>query len=134
MRRNSTLIGAGMVAIAIFTVTACGSGEGDGPTRSQFLEKGNAICRETKSQIRRATSGGQAIGRPSSKQDLDRLARTVLIPHLEQQVQKLRRLQAPASDRDAVRRLTDSLQAAVSQSRRKPITFGPAIASPYAQP
>lgn len=117
--------------IAVLVLTACGSSNA---TRSQFLHKGNAICRDAKADIRRAIRKGPRVGRLPARAFLNRVARKTLIPRLEHQVAALRRLPAPPEDAGTLRDLLDSLQSALEHSKRRPFTFGLAKDSPYATP
>jgi len=117
--------------IALLALTACGGGDGTDDPRSEYLDKGNAICRDAKADIRRAVRQGSGAEEPTS---LNQVARQTVIPRLEGQLTALRQLPVPPADASILRELLGSLQSALEQSMRQPFTFGPAEDSPFATP
>ena len=123
-----------LAAIALLALAGCGDGSGE-ESRSDFVREGNAICRDAKTDIRRAISRRMVDPRElAARAYLERVARETLIPRLERQLRQLRGLPIPPGDEGSLRELLGALEAALERSQRKPFTFGPAKNSPYAKP
>jgi hypothetical protein len=125
------------VAVAATAVVAAGCGGGSSSTttstagaqgatlsKSQFLAKGNAICKKGNQAIQKAAA--QQFPRngpkPSASQIQDFAAKTV-IPNIQEQVTAIKALPAPTGDEAQVTAITDAAQSALDKAKQDPASI-----------
>ncbi|HEV2975772.1 MAG TPA: hypothetical protein VGX69_12395 [Solirubrobacteraceae bacterium] len=111
---------SGVVALAVtlalgLVVGGCGSSKS--PTsrstttaalsKPQFLAQGNAICAQGNQSLGAAD---KALGNQPSKAQITRFVASTFAPDIQRQIDGLRALNAPSSDRAAVSNMLDTAQ------------------------
>jgi hypothetical protein len=122
---------AGLSLLAILSlalaISACGSSSSDTTTtaalsKSEFLKKGNAICAKGNKKINQI--GAQTFSKnkkPTSAQLKQFTAQAV--PLIQQQIDGVKALGAPAGDSAKVNQITSEAQAALDKVKNNPQTF-----------
>lgn len=101
-----------LVHLALATAVACGGGNGE---KERFVERANAICRETNLRLQ----GYARTSPPDATSSTDLVARYI-VPALEDEIHKLRALEAPSSDRDEIEEILTERQSAVNHLKARP--------------
>jgi hypothetical protein len=141
-----------MMAVATTAVVVAGCGGGSTTTttsagasgatgaqgaplsKSQFLAKGNAICKKGNQAIQKAASQQFPKGgpKPSASQIQDFATKTV-IPNIQEQVTAIKALPAPSGDEAKVTAITDAAQAAIDKAKQDPTSITGNGPGPFAQ-
>jgi hypothetical protein len=137
---SNRLIPVLLIALGLALLGAgCGSSKKDSSTTSasksgsasiskkDFLKKGNAICKAGNKQINAQGKKlfGGLKGKPSTSQ-MTRFTKKVLIPSVQQQVDKIRALGAPKGDEAKVKAIVDAAQQGVEKGKQDPLALAQA--------
>jgi hypothetical protein len=109
------------------------SGEKSSITKAEFVKKGNAICAQGNKKIE---AQGQKLFGPNkkpSKAKLEEFASTVLLPSVEDQVNKIRALGAPKGDEAKVKAILDAADQGVQKGKQDPLSLTNEGADPFAK-
>lgn len=126
MRRG---IGYSLVLVSILAVAVPAAGCGSSKkkthalTKSEFLAKGNAICRKGNQQINAV--GNRVFSRkhkPTKAQAL-KFAKDTIIPSVQSQINGVRALGAPAGDKAKVSAIVNAAQSALDKAKKNPIVL-----------
>jgi hypothetical protein len=136
----------GMAAVAIAVVVAaagCGSSSSSSTTstqaaltKSEFLAKGNAICKKGNQTINKAahqTFGPPRKGQKPSQSQLHDFATKTLIPSIQQQITAIEALPPPSGDEAQVTKITDDAQAALDKAKQDPLLLTGKGQDPFKQ-
>jgi hypothetical protein len=129
---------ASLVALAALVLLAAGCG-GDGGesdtapagdssgsiSKAEFVERGNAICKEGNEDLASgiqefAEDNGLSGSDQPSQEELEGLATDVLLPAIDEQVEKLRELGAPKGQEKEVEKFLDNAEAAIAELEADP--------------
>jgi hypothetical protein len=121
-----TLLVPALVVVAAFP--GCGGGasaeRSSGPgrstlSRSEFVVKANAICKQANRQLDQAARKAYPDGEPTSLQ-VQQFLREHVIPAIEEEVARIRALPAPAGDAYRVNALLDATEQGARQAEANP--------------
>jgi len=117
--------GAAVVAALALVLGACGSSKKKTPalTKTEFLAKGNAICRKGNQQINAV--GNRVFSRkhkPTKAQAL-KFAKDTIIPSVQSQINGVRALGAPSGDQAKVSAIINAAQSALDKAKKNPIVL-----------
>jgi hypothetical protein len=126
------VLAAGLIA------AGCGSsdksGEKSSITKAEFVKKGNAICAQGNKEIE--TQGQKVFGKDPnkkpSKAKLEEFANTVLLPSVEDQVNKIRALGAPKGDEAKVKAILDAADQGIQKGKQDPLSLTNEGSDPFA--
>jgi hypothetical protein len=107
------VIGTALVA------AGCGSGD-DELSKSEFLAKGNAICKQGNKEINAAANKLFVKGQAPDKATFDKFANGTLIPSIQKQIDGISDLNPPSADEDQVNKIVDEAQAALDKVKKDP--------------
>ena len=119
---------AATVAVAVaFGAAGCGGGDdsssGDSTaaalTKDEFVTQGNQICADGNKQIETASKDVFSGGKPSTDEVKQFVTGTV-IPSIQDQVDGIRALGAPAGDEDQVNAILDAAQQGIDDAKADP--------------
>jgi hypothetical protein len=127
------VLAAGLIA------AGCGSsdksGEKSSITKAEFVKKGNAICAQGNKEIE--AQGQKIFGKDPSKRPskakLEEFSKTVLIPNVEDQVNKIRALGAPKGDEAKVKAILDAADQGIQTGKQDPLSLTNEQADPFAE-
>lgn len=111
-------------AVLAFLVAGCGGGD-DVLTKAEFVEQGDAICKETPIAI---ASGYKAFAKEQGLKQGEfpdqaagyEVAEDIYLPAEEHQLEALRELNPPLADRDRVDAMLTKAEARVASARKNP--------------
>ncbi|HTB71408.1 MAG TPA: hypothetical protein VK707_10535 [Solirubrobacteraceae bacterium] len=86
-------------------------------SKPQFLAQGNAICARGNQSLGAAN---KALGNQPSKAQIARFVSSAFAPDIQSQIDGLRALRAPSSDRVAVTNMLDTAQADLDKVKSDP--------------
>lgn len=115
----------GAIAIALLVAVAAGCGSSNSssdnaPTKAEFLQKGNAICKSGGKEI---DAKGKALfggGKKPSPAQLQQFAKEDLIPGIQKQVDGIDNLTPPKGDEAKVNAIVASANADLKQGKANP--------------
>jgi hypothetical protein len=130
---SATIAVAAAIAIA---VSGCGGGsDGDEITASslskaEFIRKADAICAKGQRQVERNFGAFakktkldvKQVAKNPTKEQVNGLVNTVLIPVIEEEVAKIRALGAPAGDEDKIEAMLDATEEGIPTAEDLPRT------------
>jgi hypothetical protein len=127
---RSSLYG-GLILVAILSLVAagCGSSNNDSTSttaalsKSQFLKKGNAICKKGNQKINQAAKQVFAPHKKPSKAEETKFATDTLIPTVQSEINGVNALGAPKGDEAKVNQIVNSAQAALDKGKKDPTLF-----------
>ena len=121
---------------AVFLAPGCGSGDrsgGDTTTASiskaEFIKRVDSIC----TQVGKRTENEFAAfskenhipeGKEPTAAQYGEIGKQILIPALQQQVEKIRALGVPENDQDRISRFLDAVDNAIEKAENEPETAG----------
>jgi hypothetical protein len=117
---QTRITAAGAVALAATVAIGCGSSD-DGPSKAEFVKKGNAICAKGNKQIEAEAKKTFSSGRPTKSQITTFMTQTV-IPSTQKQVDEIKALDPPKADEDQIKEITDAADAALAKTKANPIS------------
>jgi hypothetical protein len=89
-------------------------------TKSEFLAKGNAICKKGNQAINKAAHQQFSKGqKPRASQVQDFVTKTV-IPNIQQQITGIKNLPPPSGDEAQVTKIVDDAQASLDKAKQNP--------------
>jgi hypothetical protein len=95
---------AGLVAMVLLAGACGGDGDGngvDGPAaKAEFIEQATLICKEAAADVEEAGVPLFGPGAQSTRDELTRFLRDVVLPAVREQVVDLRQLEPPTSERE----------------------------------
>ena len=115
-----------VAAIAALAIAGCGGGSSSSTTstsalsKSEFLAKGNAICAKGEKQIGTAGKKFFSQSQAPSQATQEKFATQVVIPNIQQQVDGIKALPAPAADEDQVNAIVEAAQSALDKVKQDP--------------
>lgn len=138
---SKRLIALLAAVLAIAAIAGCGGGDSDtetaapestpsasegsgGPalTKAEFIEQGDAICKENQEEGE-AELGAviEEIGSEPSEEDQERVVTEVVVPTLQASADGLRGLTPPEGEEDAVAEIVDGFDAAIASIEEDPV-------------
>jgi hypothetical protein len=136
---TTAVVAAGCGGGSTTTTTSAGASGATGAqgaplSKSQFLAKGNAICKKGNQAIQNAAKQTfpKSGPKPSASQIQDFATKTV-IPNIEEQVTAIKALPAPAGDQAQVTKIVDSAQSALDKAKQDPASITGNGPGPFAQ-
>ncbi len=121
-----------MIAIV---VAGCGGDDGNEVTASslgkaEFIAKADAICAKGQRQVERnfgtfakkTDLNIQQITKNPTKEQVNGLVNTVLIPAIEEEITEIRALGAPAGDEDKIEAMLDATEEGIATAEDLPQT------------
>ncbi|HXR30386.1 MAG TPA: hypothetical protein VN752_04545, partial [Solirubrobacterales bacterium] len=120
---------AGALALVVL-VAGCGGGddaEGEVTTASiskaEFAKQADAVCKEGEKQVEKDFSvylkEHEDITKPT-EEDYAELVEVVLAPHVEEEIDGIRELGAPAGDEDQVEELLEAREESLEAAKEEP--------------
>ena len=122
MRKASTLIGAALVAGALFA--GCGGGDSSDTTatalsKAEYQKQGNAICAKGNKVIAAQVQKQFKNGQPTQQQ-IEQFATETAIPTIQNEIDQLRALPAPSGDEATVNAIYDAAQQGIDAAKKDP--------------
>lgn len=115
--KGSLLVG---VMATTLVLAACGGG-GQELSKASYIEKGSAICADSRQRIESATASAfSQQGSIPSADEITAFATKTIAPTIQREVDRLRDLEAPSDDRDRIDDLLEAGQDGVDQVREDP--------------
>jgi hypothetical protein len=116
---------------AVMIAVAAGCGSNDAPTettpslsKAAFVQQADAICRNARDEIIKAIAKIPRHGEPRVREKIERgLISSVLIPALEEEVDRLRALGAPAGDAAAIEQILKLAEGAIDEAKTEPESY-----------
>jgi hypothetical protein len=115
--------GSSSTTTAATGATGATGAQGAALTKSEFLAKGNAICKKGNQAINKAahqTFGPRGSGQKPSQSELHDFATKTLIPNIQEQITAIKALTPPSGDEAQVTKITDDAQAALDKAKQDP--------------
>ena len=111
---------ATLLAVTSVAATGCGGGrETSAPSRPVYIRQADAICKKGNDALQAADAKFFAgVSNPTAQQEAEYIAK-VFVPNLEGQLAKLRKLNPPQGDEDAVRSIWDASAAGLAEIKAK---------------
>jgi hypothetical protein len=115
----ATSLASGLLA------ASCGGGD-DAPTKAEFIEQADAICKKAHRNFEKEFQ--QAFGgeRPSNA-DLKNFAKSDLVPGTEGQIAEISALEPPSGDQAQVDAIIEAVQAGVDKIKADPGILLPSV-------
>jgi len=117
-RRGAVLLA--VVSLTASAATGCGGGGDNGLSKSELVNKANAICKPHTEKIRAASGKLLAGGQLPSPQRFGKLARGTIVPEVSAQVKQLRDLKPSDDLADDYKKWLDESEAVVGKMRKDP--------------
>jgi hypothetical protein len=105
-------------AVLVPLAAGCGSSNDNEISKSEFLKKGNAICKKGNKEIEQ-TANKTFKGQPSPA-ELKKFATDTLIPNVRSQLDQIKALGAPKGDKDQVDAILNEANAALAKGEKDP--------------
>lgn len=135
------------VALALLAIAGCGGGDGSTTggneastvsatiTKAELIKKGDAICRKTDAIQRSAYSSYTNLNPNdvATKAGEEEAIATVALPPIEAEIQELRALGAPKSDRAEISEILENMERGLRHAERVPGAVMSAIPEPSFQ-
>jgi hypothetical protein len=127
------------VAVAWLVVAGCGGSSSSTTTtaaaltKSQFLAKGNAICKKGNQAIDKAARQAFSKGQRPSGSQLKDFATKTLIPNIQEQITAIKALPAPSGDQAQVTKIVTDAQAALDKAKQDPSSLTSNGQGPFKQ-
>jgi hypothetical protein len=112
----------GVALILVAVAAGCGSSDNE-VSKSEFLKKGNAICKKGNKEIEQEANKTFKKGQEPSPEELKKFATETLVPNVRGQVEDLRALDKPKADKDKVDAILDEADAAVAKGEKDPLVL-----------
>jgi hypothetical protein len=108
----------------------CGGGGGDdAPTKAEFIQQADAICKKAHDKFEKEFEQfqyGSGNERPSNAQ-LEKFAKTNLVPGTQGEIDDISALEPPSGDEAEVKAILDSVQGAVDKIKADPGILLPSV-------
>jgi hypothetical protein len=119
---------AAVTIAAALAVAGCGSsststtttGAQAALTKSQFLAKGNAICKKGNQAINKAAHEQFTQGQKPSQSQVQDFVTTTVIPNIQEQITAIGALPPPSGDEAQVKKIVDDAQASLDKGKQDP--------------
>ena len=127
--RPKSAVAAAFV-ISLLALSACSGGGGkSGPplTKDQFIDRGNAICASTTSQIQNGAKTAFPNVNQIGEQDADKITtftRSIVVPALQKEHDELDALNSPTVDRPFIDKILSDLQNGINDWHNDPTLTG----------
>jgi hypothetical protein len=89
-------------------------------SKSEFVAKGNAICKQGNQDIDKAGHTLFGSGQKPSQADMQKFATDTLIPSVQSEIDQIKALTPPAGDEDQVNAITAAAQSALNKAKTDP--------------
>jgi hypothetical protein len=122
----------GMALMVVALIAGCGGSSDDGPSKSEFLTKANAICTKGTEEINAATSEQFGPDGPTTEEDSAQFITETVVPSIQSQVDQIKALDPPSGDEDQIAAITDGAEAAIAQVNEDP-SLASSGTSPFAE-
>ncbi len=142
MKRKAILMFAGMLAVGLI---AAGCGDDDdessdtgtdtvaaAPTKQEFLQQGNAICKQGGKEIDAAGDQVFGSGKPTP-QELEAFTTGTLVPGVQDQIDQIRALTPPEGDEDQIESILTKAEEALAEVEANPQSAFTEGNDPFAQ-
>ncbi len=126
---SKRLIGlmAGLLLIAALAIVGCGDSDEEATassiTKAEFVKKANATCKAAEEQIQ-GDFGAYAVEigelKNPTESDYAKLIEVVLVPNLEEEIEKLRELGAPSGDESEVDAMIEAREESIELAEEDP--------------
>lgn len=122
-------IGIVALAIAVVAVVGCGGDDSStetaaSPTKAAFVREADAVCRKAQEEIIKGASKVPIEDVPQARKEAEfKMVSTLLIPTLEEEVDRLRALGAPAGDEAEIERMLELTEGAIDEAKTEPETY-----------
>jgi hypothetical protein len=98
------------------TTAASTDTSGQTITKADFLQQGNQICKEANDQLNQQPQPNQN----SSQAEVDDFVTNTVVPNVQNQLDQIKALGAPAGDEDQVNKILGDAQAALDKLKSDP--------------
>ncbi len=106
---------AAVLALALMGA-GCGGSSTPSPSKAEFVKKAEVICKDNSAKIQKSfrsyINEHEDLKNPTKADYLD-LVSTVLVPHIEEEIDELKALGAPKGDEDQVDAIIEAREAGV---------------------
>ena len=106
--------------VAALAVGSAGCGGDDGPSKAEFVEDANSVCKRHYVKISAAAAKLLAGGKLPSPREFGRLAQGTIIPEYSAQIAELREVEAPEEQAKAYDTWLDDSQALKTKLQGNP--------------
>lgn len=109
------------VTTATLVLAGCGGGGGRELSKASYVEKGSAICADSRQRIESATASAfSQQGSIPSVEEITSFATKTIAPTIQREVDRLRDLEPPSDDSDRADNMLKAGQDGVDQVREDP--------------
>lgn len=110
--------------------TSVGSASTSSLSKAEFIAQAGAICESSNQQLNQA---GQALGPNPTPEEVDSFVSDNLVPSIQQQIDDIGALGAPAGDEQTVTAILDAADSALQQIEADPTLITGNGSDPFAQ-
>jgi hypothetical protein len=120
--------GVAAAVTAMVLASGCSDGGGsDSPTKAEFIQQADAICRKAHSALDKAFTQAFA-GKPQPSQaELNKFAREELAPTVQGEIDDVRNLDPPSGDEGEIEAIADAAQSGVDKIKADPEVLSPQV-------
>ena len=128
MKPNLTLLAAGAVTVGLFAA-GCGGGSDNSTstssstsslTKTEWIAKADAICKQGNQEINAAAHQTFQKGQKPNQAEQEKFATDSVVPSIQNQVDSIKALGAPAGQETQVNTILDSAQKSLDQAKSNP--------------
>lgn len=117
--------GLASLASVIALVAGCGSGD-DGPTKAEFINQADAICKKAHDKLDKAFNQAFA-GKQPSQAELNKFALQELVPTVQGEVDDVGNLDRPSGDEAQIEAIIGAAQDGVDKVKADPAVLSPQV-------
>jgi hypothetical protein len=89
-------------------------------SKSEFVAKGNAICKQGNAALDKAGKSFFQSGQKPSQAEQDKFVTDTVIPNIQSQIDQIKALTPPSGDEDQVNAVTAAAQSALDKAKADP--------------
>jgi hypothetical protein len=120
MKGSAMLAAVAVAAVGVIAV-GCGGGGSDSISKSEFLTKGNEICKKGNEEVQAAVPFKK--GQQPTTAEISSFVTGTVIPNTEGQINDLRNLGYPDGDKDTLNAIYDDAQKELDTLKSDPTSL-----------
>lgn len=117
---SKQLVAGALLALTVASAAGCGGKSSDQSSKAEFLRRADAICAQGNRQVGAVGARLFNTGHPTSRRQQLKFVRTVVLPSIERQVERIKQLTPPKGDEAKVGAITDAADRGIRQLKRHP--------------
>jgi len=121
VNKSSGALGGIVLVLIALLVAGCGGSSEEALTKSEFVEQGNAICKQATKEREKAIAEFAQTGNPNgSRENLQEEAVEKALPSYEGAAEKIAELRAPKGDEAKVEAIVEGMEETVAKIHANP--------------